>query len=509
MTEQVRVSSSMTTAATLTFATPTTTATIQDPAWLTQLPVHQMTMTMYIPTSCVGALIGRKGSNIALIQKQAQTNGPHSLPVRVSVCSSSSSFSADKSLWNSGDIHNDMDGNATGNGTPMGTELSTPSSPLGPVPSTFTPLDGSDPQWTPVVIRADPLAVWNVATQMEQFVLQSLLSFSSNSSEPSQPPAQLLSQDCILDIPLSRQRHAYLVGKRGMTLQQVSAHSKCRIHVPPKELKLDMIQLEGSLKQIQTCLEEINYLFIVALKTNKHPNNNNLLLSSSSSTTTPSSPGHKSRTTSLSNNIGSNTTTATAAGQQQRCQTSLTVTQLPSQTKLRSVGRKTDTIIKKRKSNTHNNNNTSTATEDEKDSWILTIFGPTPAHVQSAHAILTKWAEGNTTYSTTTITEMDHDENNNGGDHDSASLSRSPARPPSLTHSSSSSSPPSMTTTAAATTPRTNKPGGRGRGSGRGRGRGGGRGGGRGSGGGTPTNGGTGRGREGRTLMASSPGTTP
>ena len=55
------------------------------------------------------------------------------------------------------------------------------------------------------------------------------------------PPGSSVIQDVIFDLPIGRQRHASIVGKRGLTLQQLSASANCRIWVPPKELKLDVV----------------------------------------------------------------------------------------------------------------------------------------------------------------------------------------------------------------------------------------------------------------------------
>lgn len=309
-------------------AQSTTTTTAVEPIanndWIPHLPVSQLTITMYIPTTCVGAVIGRRGSTIASIQKQAQT--PNSPPVRVSI------------------VGHNHHANAAGNGeaaspsgvfsTPTksmtGTGMDSPQPNLLPnsnldsattalesysssVPFTYTPLDFSDPTWTPVVIRADPLAALTVAQKLEPLCNGSL-------------------QDSIVDLPVGRQRHASIVGKRGLTLMQTSADTACRIWVPPKELKLDVLQLEGQLSNCCSCLKVLTEL-LAHEKTQKATH-----------------------------------------------QAQLVVPSLPSQTKLRSVGRKTDTLIKKRKL-------------PDGDCWQLTILGSSEPEVVNAHAILLKWAE--------------------------------------------------------------------------------------------------------------------
>lgn len=269
-----------------------------------------MTVTVYIPTSCVGAVIGRRGSTIAMIQKQAQT--PNAPPVRVSIVGHGQSSTTTGPTTGSGDAKVDVASASSlavvesPKMDPTQDPATTPTS----VPFTYTSLDFSDPQWTPVVIRADPLAAWTVAQK-----LQSLCTSI---------------QDVIFDLPIGRQRHASIVGKRGLTLQQLSASATCRIWVPPKELKLDVVQLEAPLENCGLGLQALGELL---------------------------AEPKKSKTFQLQ----------------------LTVPQLPSQTKLRGVGRKTDTIIKKKK------------TDDNL--WVLTILGSIQSQVQTAHAMLSKWSE--------------------------------------------------------------------------------------------------------------------
>jgi hypothetical protein len=96
--------------------------------------------------------------------------------------------------------------------------------------------------------------------------------------------------------------------------------------VPNKDLKHDVIQLEGEIENVKLCLDKI---LQVALK---------------------------------------------ARGNIEVTQT-LTVPQAPSQQKIRSVSRKTDTIVKKKKF---------------EDSWQLVVSGSTQEQVRSAVALLQK-----------------------------------------------------------------------------------------------------------------------
>lgn len=280
--------------------------------WVKDLPIPTLTMTLYIPTMSVGAVIGRRGSTIAQIQRQAQQLTPNGAPpVRVSIVGQKASQTASSDggpAWN--DTATPQESPNTSQ-TPEASTSSSPPNPSAVIPYTYTELDWSSPQWTPVVIRAGPAAALYVASKFEELCS---------------------SMDCcILDLPIGRQRHAAIVGKRGMQVMQLSADSQCRIMVPPKELKQDIIQLEGELKNCVKCLQG------------------------------------------LANILQNQDFKKTATHQLQ-----LVVQSLPSQTKLRSVGRKTDTIIKKKKA--------------EDEAWQLTIMGNNESQVQNALQLLQKWA---------------------------------------------------------------------------------------------------------------------
>ena len=230
----------------------------------------QVTLTCYIPTQAVGAVIGRRGSTMLQIQRYAMQYGT----VRVSIL-------------HDADIDN--------------------------VPYTFTELDWSDPEWTPVVVRGDACAACCATQRLRELCdeFDSLV---------------------ILDVPLSRTKHASLVGKRGLVLQNLSADTHVRIMVPPRALRQDVIQLEGDLDDVKVCLEKI----LSILSTKRKP------LEQAST---------------------------------------MTMTTLPSQTKLRTVAKKTETVISKKK--------------QEDETWLLTISGSQTDQVQAAMGMLEKWKEEN------------------------------------------------------------------------------------------------------------------
>ncbi len=244
-------------------SSPQTQSTQQLGSMLTQLSLSAITVTLYIPTSAVGAVIGRRGQTIAQVQKTAaQASSNPKVPVRISV-----------------------------------REPETP---------TYTPLDASDELWTPVVVKADPLAAWSACEQIQALV---------------EAGGFVEHEDIIVDIPLHRNKHATVVGKRGWTVATLSADHAVRILVPHKELRHDIVQLEGPFSNVRACFAALLQVLVAPA--------------------------------------------------------TLIVPVLPSQTKLRHIGRKTDTMLRK--------------TKLDDGTWQLTVTGA--GHVPAAMAMLQKWKE--------------------------------------------------------------------------------------------------------------------
>ena len=363
----------------------------------------QITITCYIPTNSVGAVIGRRGSTVTQIQKHSQyvsssassnNVNSNSIPVRVSIvghdsttalstaAAAAAAASPSTPTNNSAATSNsqgDEDGNNTNNNNAPTAGGGGGGSTTSSVPYTYSDLDWSDPLWTPVVIRAEPIAALAAATRIQELV---------------GGPDNL--DDVIADLPLHRNRHATLIGKRGVVLMNVSADTNVRIMVPRRELRHDMIQLEGDLSRVKKCLERV-----VSIVTNNNdssspsdntgggnPNSKHGNKDSSVGSKNPKSPrnkesNHHSRDRSDSADTSKNNKNddGTSSGNSQSFSTSLVVTQIPSQTKLRTIGRKTETNIKKRKL--------------DEERWQLTITGGSEGNVTSAVGILQKWIEDN------------------------------------------------------------------------------------------------------------------
>jgi hypothetical protein len=364
----------------------------------------QITVTCYIPTHCVGAVIGRRGSTIAQIQRhaqqhaysqQVQVNGGGGTasnyntggPVRVSIVGHEHPDDNNNNNNNNNDpggAHTNANNNSNNNNNNTS------------VPYTYSELDWSSPHWTPVVVRADPCAALTACSRLLELVENEL-------------------DDVVMDVPLSRTKHAALVGKRGLVLANLSADTNVRIMVPRRELRHDVIQLEGELSRVKLCLERVLTIASDAnTNTNNNNNNNNNSNNNNKGGGGPLANNHTHNNPKQSGNNNNNPKQSRAAATSTESSssdthpntnnhtsssTSTSTTSLaivvgpllPSQTKLRTVSRKTDTSIKKRK-----------VDGGGGDIWQLVISGSSQEQVQSAISILQKWVDDNNNNNTTT-----------------------------------------------------------------------------------------------------------
>lgn len=165
---------------------------------------HQCILTCYIPPSRVGAVIGRKGSTILQIQKEASKKGWG--PVRLSVLSN---------LLES----------------------------------------------TPVLIRGDPCGAF-LAAKLLIPLLRDAISSATEGLD-----SCLEMDDVVLDVPIHRSKHSLIIGKRGSTISHLSAENNVRIMVPHRSVdkssvaNINIIQLEGELGNVEKCL--VNMLQLI------------------------------------------------------------------------------------------------------------------------------------------------------------------------------------------------------------------------------------------------------
>jgi hypothetical protein len=307
----------------------------------TVLAAHIVTATIYIPTATVGAVIGRKGQNIVALQKRAAAvqvssaakHRPHAnsnpLPVRVAV------------------VHADQ-------------------KTVAALPSTVSPLDNSQPRlWTPVVVRADPVALGVVAAQIARDV--------ASTTAPSQNTATI--DEVVLDVPLHA-RWSYpdvLVGPDGTTLAQLSADTHVRIHVPPHHapprrmsdgtVVNHVVQLEGDWPNVHACLARM--ILLLATETDAAP-------------------------TAGTDTGGVHTDRSLPSDHQYPYQATISVPLLPSQMKLRGLKRKHACRFHKKKRH--------------DQGWDLTLLADSNSTMDAVRAVLEKWRDS------VADTTGDHDE---------------------------------------------------------------------------------------------------
>ena len=343
-----------------------------------------LTITVYIPTACVGVLIGKRGSNIDSIQKlaarestksnsssrgprnksakQNKINGGNQKPVspesvRISVVNSPPPTDAQQAFEYYKNPHNVVDsGNLDPSSPSQNQHLGGSSMMDMGVPPTYTELDFSDPHWTPIVIRADPIASIYAANAIHDICCPEYVSDRT----------QLV---YIMDVPVpavalgnsnnANLRHASIVGKRGNKLIQLSADHKCRIMVPPKQLGHNVIQLEAPLKECCSCLKAISAKLQAVGPGNEEKEQQHGDATKASAGNSPSKNGK--------NNATNNKGNKNKNDNKNNFQMTLTIQPLPSQTKLRNIARKTETkILKKRIPKSQRNQRNQQPQQDQK-----------------------------------------------------------------------------------------------------------------------------------------------
>jgi len=343
-----------------------------------------LTITVYIPTACVGVLIGKRGSNIDSIQKLASKestkyiagNSSHSSysrgsrnksgkqnknnnggsggnqkavspeSVRISVVNYPPPTSNAQHQQNSHNMGDSGIPSSAGQQQQQQHQLGGSSMMDMGVPPTYTELDFSDPQWTPIVIRADPVAAIYAANAVHDICYPEYVVDRN----------QLI---YIMDVPVpavaagnsnnANLRHASIVGKRGNKLIQLSADHKCRIMVPPKQLGHNVIQLEASLKECCSCLKAISVKLQAGSTSGNEENQQQQQHCDATKPSPANTPSKNNKSNGTSNNKNNNGNKSKNDNSKKNFQMTLIIQPLPSQTKLRNIARKTETkILKKR-----------------------------------------------------------------------------------------------------------------------------------------------------------------
>eukprot|EP00581_Thalassiosira_minuscula_P012844 CAMPEP_0183717770 /NCGR_PEP_ID=MMETSP0737-20130205/11268_1 /TAXON_ID=385413 /ORGANISM="Thalassiosira miniscula, Strain CCMP1093" /LENGTH=682 /DNA_ID=CAMNT_0025947247 /DNA_START=122 /DNA_END=2170 /DNA_ORIENTATION=- len=207
-------------------------------------PLQQCQLTIYVPPHTVGAVIGRGGRTILNVQREAmRRSGGHAGPVRISVLGSDSGGGGGRQQGGHGHanghegLHDNSHVDAYGGTSQQSGSHSwnyqdyygnqyqksqTPHShqhPQHPSGDDTTAEDStnSDNEWTPVIIRGDPLGCFSAVRQ--------ILPLVDRSHDP----------DIILEVPIHRAKHNLLVGKGGIVIAALSATYETRIMIPPNE----------------------------------------------------------------------------------------------------------------------------------------------------------------------------------------------------------------------------------------------------------------------------------
>mmetsp|Transcript_8087 Transcript_8087/g.15228 ORF Transcript_8087/g.15228 Transcript_8087/m.15228 type:complete len:424 (+) Transcript_8087:148-1419(+) len=193
---------------------------------------HQCLLTCYIPHSRVGAVIGRKGSTILHIQKEASKKGWGQ--IRLSVATN----------LNTEKEHHQgiLESSAKDEGKEQ--------------VHMIQEFENQASSWTPVLIRGDPRGAFAAAKLL--IPLLHLRDVPFGATEDIDSAVEM--DDIVLEVPINRAKHSLIIGKRGSTIAQLSAENNVRIMVPHRAVdkssvvNINVIQLEGELGNVEKCL---------------------------------------------------------------------------------------------------------------------------------------------------------------------------------------------------------------------------------------------------------------
>lgn len=176
-------------------------------------PLQQCQITIYVPPNAVGAVIGRGGKTILNVQKEALKRSlGHTGAVRISVLGGNNSpsnaaaeegefFSAPQAAqgatWNYHEYHSSVQKEEE---------------------DAAMKTDEEDDEFVPVIIRGDPVGCFAAVRQITTLVY--------NRHDP----------DVVFEVPIHRSKHNLLVGKGGLILAALSAENEVRIMIPPNDL---------------------------------------------------------------------------------------------------------------------------------------------------------------------------------------------------------------------------------------------------------------------------------
>jgi hypothetical protein len=177
-------------------------------------PLQQCQITVFVPPNTVGAIIGRGGGKILSVQKEAMRKSlGHTGTVKISVLggnnspshtseeegeffpSASNTQGTTGATWNYHEFHSMQKENEENFQT-----------------------DNEEDDEVPVIIRGDPIGCFAAVRQILPLVYYR--------HDP----------DVVFEVPIHRLKHNLLVGKGGLILAALSAEYEVRIMIPPNDL---------------------------------------------------------------------------------------------------------------------------------------------------------------------------------------------------------------------------------------------------------------------------------
>jgi hypothetical protein len=177
-------------------------------------PLQQCQITIYVPPTSVGAVIGKGGKTILNVQKEAMKRSlGHTGAVRISVLGGNNSPSnnmdeeaeffpstsqAQGATWNYHEYHSSVQKEEED--------------------ANNVKTDDEEEEFVPVIIRGDPVGCFAAVRQILPLVY--------HRHDP----------DVVFEVPVHRSKHNLLVGKGGLILAALSAEYGVRIMIPPNDL---------------------------------------------------------------------------------------------------------------------------------------------------------------------------------------------------------------------------------------------------------------------------------
>jgi len=353
-------------------------------------PQQQCVLTCYIPPSRVGAVIGRRGTTIIHIQKEAvKKSWSHGGQVRVSIVSQGNNNSGSNSnsappasgMTPSGSGHSNSDMTSD---VQSGGSFSEGKRDLDGGTNGRSEMIDETALWTPVIIRGDPCGAI-AAAKLLLPLLTTNPPASDDDVNESDVDYSADMDDVVLDIPIHRSRHAAIIGKKGLTIASLSADHDVRIMVPhrnhningktsssnntaPSPSNINIVQLEGQLESVEKCLASMLKVVCGSHSSNNNDHNNIFNTSGNGDMEASEAPNTKEdsnanqtypESTSSSPNpkltiTNANNQTSNSKKEPKFSEITITVPPelsylVPSLAKIRTIGKSTNSVIRRKR----------------------------------------------------------------------------------------------------------------------------------------------------------------